>query len=131
MSPSGDRLLTVGHDQDGLAVHRVADGSVVAGLDADVLPPHPAVGEGTTDDEAQAFFDHEGGFVDENVLVVGTVESDAEFGTGRHWLVDAVHVRLIDRIAYPFEVTGLPRALGDGTWYTASPVDHALHVWAP
>jgi hypothetical protein len=66
VSPSGDRLLTVTHDQDVLAIHLVADGSVVAELNADVLPWHPAFEEETTDDEAQAFFDYEGGFVDEN-----------------------------------------------------------------
>ncbi|MGW6949191.1 hypothetical protein [Streptomyces xanthophaeus] len=52
VSPSGDRLLTVTHDQDGLAVHRVTDGSVVAELNADVLPPHPAFEEETTYEEA-------------------------------------------------------------------------------
>lgn len=130
VSPSGDRLGTVTHDQDVLAVHLVADGSVVAELNADVLPPHPAVEEEAPDDEAQAFFDYEGGFVDESTLVLGTVESDEEFGTGRHWLVDAVQMRLIDRITYPFEVPGLPKALGDGTWYTVSNRDRALHIWA-
>ncbi|MFJ9576194.1 hypothetical protein ACIRQF_07365 [Streptomyces sp. NPDC101191] len=130
VSLSGDRLLTVTHDQDVLALHLVADGSVVAELNADVFPSHPAVEEETTDDEAQAFFDYEGGFVDENTLVVGTVESDEEFGTGRHWLIDAVHMQLIDQIAYPFPVPGLPKALGDGTWYTVSNLDQAIHIWA-
>ncbi|MFE4833020.1 hypothetical protein [Streptomyces sp. NPDC056672] len=130
VSPSGDRLLTVTHDQDTLAIHRVADGSVVAETGADAVPRHPAIEEETEDDEAQAFFDYGGGFLDEDTLVVGTVESDEEFGMGRHWLIDTTGMRPINQLAYPFEVTGLPKALGDGTWYTTSGLDNALHVWA-
>ncbi|MGW2650037.1 hypothetical protein ACWC2T_35325 [Streptomyces sp. NPDC001393] len=77
-----------------------------------------------------AFFDYEGGFLDQSTLVVGTVESDEEFGTGRQWLVDTARMRLTDRLTYPFEVSGLPKALGDGTRYTVSDLDNALHVWA-
>ncbi|MFE5190372.1 hypothetical protein [Streptomyces sp. NPDC056628] len=130
VSPSGDRLLTVTHDQDTLAVHRTADGSVTATLDADAVPPHPAAEEDTEDDETRAYFDYEGGFVDEDTLVVGTAESDEEFGPGRHWLVDPASMRLLDRLAYPVEVSGPPRALGDGTWYTVSAAGGALLVWA-
>ncbi|MFE5393101.1 hypothetical protein ACFQ9U_00900 [Streptomyces sp. NPDC056568] len=134
VSPSGKRLLTVTHDQDTLAVHRVTDGTVEAALGAETLPPHPAPESGQPesfdDEEAWAFFDYEGGFLDEDTAVVGTVESDEEFGAGRHWLVDAARMRLIDRLAHPFEVSGPPRALGDGTWYTVSPGDNALHLWS-
>ncbi|MGW2338281.1 hypothetical protein ACWCXS_30475 [Streptomyces sp. NPDC001685] len=133
VSPSGDRLLTVTHDQDTLAVHRTTDGSVTAALDADVVPPHPAAEEDagdSGDDETRAYFDYEGGFVDEDTVVAGTVESDEESGPGRHWLVDAASMRLLGRLAYPVEVTGPPRALGDGTWYTVSAADSALLVWA-
>ncbi|MGW7658817.1 hypothetical protein [Streptomyces sp. NPDC054756] len=130
VSPSGDRLLTVTHDQDTLAVHRTADGSVTAALDADAIPPHPAAAEeDAEDDEARAFFDYEGGFVDEDTVVAGTVESDEESGPGRHWLADPASPRPPDRIAYPVEVSGPPRALGDGTWYTASAAGSALLVW--
>ncbi|MEU9107772.1 hypothetical protein AB0D54_26250 [Streptomyces xanthophaeus] len=130
VSPTGDRLLTVTHDQDVLAVHEVTDGSVVTELGADAVPRHPESEEEAEDDEAHVFFDYAGGFVDGNTLVVGTVESDEEFGMGRHWLVDPARNRLIDQITYPFEVSGLPKALGDGTWYTASDLDNALHIWA-
>ncbi|MFB8760439.1 hypothetical protein [Streptomyces nigra] len=132
VSPSGDRLLTVTHDQDTLAMHRTADGSVTAALDADAVPPHPEAEESAEDDEddeTRAYFDYEGGFVDDDTVVAGTVESDEEFGPGRHWLVDPASLRLLDRIAYPVEVSGPPRALGDGTWYTVSAADSALLVW--
>ncbi|MFE7068941.1 hypothetical protein ACFU96_02450 [Streptomyces sp. NPDC057620] len=133
VSPTGDRLLTVTHDQDTLALHRVTDGTVEASLSAAELPPHPAPpteqSETFEGDETQAFFDYEGGFADEDTVIVGTVESDEEFGTGRHWLIDATRMRLTDRLAYPFEVPGSPRALGDGTWYTASATESALHLW--
>ncbi|GAA2401242.1 MULTISPECIES: hypothetical protein [Streptomyces] len=43
-------------------------------------------------------------------------------------LVDAASVRLLGRLAHPVEVTGPPRALGDGTWYTVSAADSALLV---
>ncbi|MFD3694606.1 hypothetical protein ACFWUZ_00320 [Streptomyces sp. NPDC058646] len=138
VSPSGGRLLTVTHDQDALTVHRAADGtgsgpdadgwSVEGELGADVLPGHPEAEPG--DEDACVFFDYEGGFVDEGTAVVGTVESDEESGAGRHWFVDLTGLRVTGEIAYPFPVSGLPRALGDGTWYTASAEDDALHVWA-
>ncbi|MGW1714583.1 hypothetical protein [Streptomyces sp. NPDC002156] len=128
VSPSGDRLLTVTHDQDTLAVHRVDDGSVEAELDADTVPRHPE--SEPEDDEAGAFFDYYGGFVDEGTAVVGTVESDEEFGRGRHWLVDTAPMRIADELIYPYPVSGPPTALGDGTWYTQSATENALHVWA-
>lgn len=132
VSPSGDRLLTVTHDQAAVALHRATDGTLEAELSADDVPRHPAAeseqGETYEDDEMQAFFDYEGGFLDEHTVVVGTVESDEEFGSGRHWLVDAASMRLTDQVAYPFEVSGLPHAPGDGTWYTVSRTEQALHV---
>ncbi|MGW5175427.1 hypothetical protein ACWERY_13820 [Streptomyces sp. NPDC004082] len=51
-------------------------------------------------------------------------------GEGQDWLVDATRMRLTGRIGYPFEVSGLPRGLGNGTWYTVSEDENALHVWA-
>ncbi|MFF7104076.1 hypothetical protein ACFY9X_28210 [Streptomyces nigra] len=60
----------------------------------------------------------------------GTTESDEEYGAGRHWLVAPASPRPLDRITYPREVSGPPRALGDGSWYTVSAADSALHVWA-
>ncbi|BAU86732.1 hypothetical protein SLA_5863 [Streptomyces laurentii] len=39
VGPGGDRLLTVTHDQDTLAVRRLADGAVTAALDASAIPP--------------------------------------------------------------------------------------------
>ncbi|MEV7682648.1 hypothetical protein AB0O64_29475 [Streptomyces sp. NPDC088341] len=105
----------------------------MAEMGADAVPRHPAIEEETEDDEAQAFFDYGGGFLDEDTLVVGTVGTvgtDEEFGTGRHWLVDTARMRLINQLAYPFEMTGLPEALGDSTWYTTSGLDNALHIWA-
>ncbi|MFD7873617.1 hypothetical protein ACFV5G_05725 [Streptomyces sp. NPDC059766] len=133
VSPGGDRLLTVTHDQDALALHRAADGAVEAELSAAVIPrlPAPEAEQFASfeDDESPAFFDYEGGFVDEYTAVVGTVESDEGVGTGRHWLVDTARMRLAEQLVYPFEVSGLPRALGDGTWYTVSDSENALHLW--
>ncbi|MEU2159984.1 hypothetical protein [Streptomyces sp. NPDC019208] len=128
VSPSGNRLLTVTHDQDTLAVHRVTDCSVEVELGATVLPPHP--GAEPEDDGAEVFFDYEGGFIDEATALVGTVESDEEFGPGRHWLVDTTRLRLQGEVVCPRDVSGMPSALGDGTWYTVSATENALHVWA-
>ncbi|WP_037627848.1 hypothetical protein [Streptomyces aureus] len=133
VSPSGDRLLTVTHDQDTLALHRTADGTVEAELSADVIPGHPALKAEQfdlfEDDESRAFFDYEGGFLDEDTVVVGTAESDEEFGAGRHWLVDTTLMQQAEPLVHPFEVSGPPRALGDGTWYTLSATENALHLW--
>ncbi|MFD6971556.1 hypothetical protein [Streptomyces sp. NPDC059979] len=129
VSPSGDRMLTVTHDQDTLAVHRVADASVASELRADVLPGHPDADP--DDEDAEVFFDHEGGFVDEGRAVVGTVESDEEFGDGRHWIwiVGLTGIPSARRLTYPFPMSGLPRATGDGTWFTTSATENAVHVW--
>ncbi|MDX3746684.1 hypothetical protein [Streptomyces sp. AK08-02] len=128
VSPSGDRLLTVTHDPDHLAVHRVDDGRVEAEFDADTVPRHPEAD--SEDDEAGVFFDYEGGFIDETGVVVATVESDEQFGPGRHWLVDTALVRIVDELVYPRPVSGPPAGLGDGTWCTHSATENALHVWA-
>ncbi|MEJ8640394.1 hypothetical protein WKI68_01035 [Streptomyces sp. MS1.HAVA.3] len=127
VSPSGDRMLTVTHDQDTLAVHRVADGSVESELRADALPGHPDADPDNED--AEVFFDYEGGFVDEGTAVVGTVESDEESGEGRHWIVGLTGMRPARRLTYPFPVSGLPRATGDGTWFTTTATENAVHVW--
>ncbi|MGW1065722.1 hypothetical protein ACWD4F_14555 [Streptomyces aureus] len=104
-----------------------------AELSADVIPGHPALKaeqfEPFEDDESRAFFDYEGGFLDEDTVVVGTAESDEEFGAGRHWLVDTTLMRQAEPLVHPFEVSGPPRALGDGTWYTLSETENALHLW--
>jgi len=127
VSPSGDRLLTVDHDQGTLAVHRTGDGSVLDRWDAETaVPPHPDVDP--DDDESRTFWDWAGGFLDETTLVTGTVESDEEWGAGRHWLLRTSPARPPEEIAYPFPVSGVPTALGDGTWYTTE--ESRLHVWA-
>lgn len=128
VSPSGERLLTVTHDQDTLAVHRVASGSVEATINAAAVPQH--LESEPEDDEDEAFFDYEGGFIDETNAVVSTVESDEQFGAGRHWLLDTTLMRITELVSYPQPVSGLPTALGDGTWYTRSATENALQVWA-
>ncbi|MFD9122790.1 hypothetical protein ACFU6M_19580 [Streptomyces bottropensis] len=131
VSPSGDRLLTVTHDQDTLAAHAVTDGAVEAELGADTVPAHPEADADDEDEDAtEAFWDYDGGFLDERTGIVGTVESDEEYGEGRHWLVDLSLMGLGDRIAYPEPVSGPPRALGDGTWYTVSEAGDTLRVWS-
>ncbi|MDW8803490.1 hypothetical protein P1P68_01355 [Streptomyces scabiei] len=133
VSPSGDRLLTVSHDQDTLAVHAVADGSVRSALSADAVPGHPDTETGGDDDEeeigTEVFWDYEGGFIDEATGIAGTVESDEELGEGRHWLLDLTRTCLGDRVVYPEPVSGPPRALGDGTWYTVSDTGDTIRVW--
>ncbi|MGF1424975.1 hypothetical protein ACQRUO_00510, partial [Kitasatospora sp. LaBMicrA B282] len=131
VSPSGDRLLTVSHDQERLAVHEVGDGSVITELDAAArLPRHP--GAAPDNDEALPYWDWAGGFLDEQTVITGSLESDEEWGAGRHWLLDtgAGSGAVPELVAYPFPVPGLPTAIGDGTWYTAADAGHTLHVWA-
>jgi hypothetical protein len=145
-SPGGGHLLTVTHDQDTLAVHGLADGVVTAVLDASVIPPRGPEpvsepeggvsgegeegGEDQDQDEDPAYFDYAGGFVDEDTAVFGSVESDDEHGDLRHWLVDTARMARVERIGYPFPVEVPPTALGDGTWYTTSRADNALHIWS-
>jgi hypothetical protein len=81
-------------------------------------------------EDAEVFFDYMGGFIDEETAVVSTVESDEEFGAGRHWIIDLKRMRVADRLTYPFSVPGLPQALGDGTWFTVPEAQNTVHVWA-
>lgn len=131
VSPSGDSLLTVSHDQDTLAVHAVTDGSVRSALSADAVPGHPGtdIDADEEEDETEVFWDYEGGFLDATTGIAGTAESDEEYGEGRHWLVDLARMRLGDQVVYPEPVSGPPRALGDGTWYTVSKTGHTVRLW--
>ncbi|MBV6702324.1 hypothetical protein [Kitasatospora aureofaciens] len=120
VSPSGDRFLTVTHEQDSLALHRVTDGSIVAELEAETVTPH-------YDDPDEVWWDYHGSFLEAQTVITGT--TDADLGTELHWLVDAGRMRVTDQITYPFPISGTPEALGDGTWYTVSEAGDALHLW--
>ncbi|WP_330458459.1 hypothetical protein OIB37_17070 [Streptomyces sp. NBC_00820] len=133
VSPSGERLMTVTHDQDALAVSD-GRGLVLDGLEWDahaVVPLHP---EAEPDnDEAGAFWDWAGGFLDETTLICSTVESDEEWGEGRHWVVDTSGgaAGTPVRVDYPVPVgTQAAVALGDGHWCTPTESGDALLVWA-
>ncbi|MGW8763093.1 hypothetical protein ACWGN5_11410 [Streptomyces sp. NPDC055815] len=130
VSPSGDRLMTVSHDQDELAV-RDADGDVLDDLawDAEsVLPPHPDA-PADDPDEAPVYWDWAGGFVTETTLLASTDESDDEWGHTRHWLLDTTRPHGLHPVVYPSPPSGQPTALGDGTWATRSESGDTLHVW--
>ncbi|MFH8800590.1 hypothetical protein ACH4F6_13480 [Streptomyces sp. NPDC017936] len=128
LSPSGDRFMTVTHDQDRLAVHDTVDGSVLAEWDAGSdLPRHPDAEP--DDDEPWTAWDWAGGFLDETTVIGGTAESDEEFGEGRHWLLTTTGRRAPERVTYPFAVTSAPEALGDGTWYTYDEDHRTIRIW--
>lgn len=130
VSPSGGRLLTVTHQQDGLAV-RDAGGAVVDGQEWDAgtaVPRHPAAEP--ENDEALPCWDYGGGFLDETTLIGSTVESDEEWGEGRHWIIGTADARTPVEVAYPVPVGSRPpTALGDGGWVTPSESGDALYVW--
>ncbi|MCX4970572.1 hypothetical protein OHA98_38660 [Streptomyces sp. NBC_00654] len=136
VSPSGERLMTVSHDQVSLAV-RDCGGAVVQGLEWDaesVIPRHPdapSAGDDDDDDDPPVCWDWAGGFVDETTLVVSTVESDEEWGRSRHWLVGTTGSHGIAPVAYPSPVDSQPAALGNGAWSTLSESRDALYVWTP
>ncbi|MCZ0981680.1 hypothetical protein O1L60_29765 [Streptomyces diastatochromogenes] len=111
VSPSGDRLMTVSHDQDALAV-RDFDGLVLDALEWDaesVLSPHP---DAPTDDpdETPVHWDWAGGFLNDTTLLVSTEECDDEWGQARHWLLDTTRPRALHLISYP-----TPLRPADGT----------------
>ncbi|MFI6645674.1 hypothetical protein [Streptomyces sp. NPDC050504] len=142
LSPSGDRLMTVSHDQDSLAVRTVrgSRGAAVDRLEWDaeaVIPRHPdapapapAEGDdgGYDEDEVYVCWDWAGGFLDEKTLIVSTTECDEEWGQERHWLVDTGTGGFV-RVDYPAPVSCEPTALGGNAWSTLSPDRDALHVW--
>ncbi|MFB7668528.1 hypothetical protein ACFC1R_32170 [Kitasatospora sp. NPDC056138] len=125
VSPSGRRLLTVDIGQWSLSLHEVGNGSVLRELDAqDTVPAHP----GSTG-ESRTYWDFDAAFVDEDTLVAGTSECDAEYGTARHWLVDVHGMTLRGEISYPVPVSGPARGAGGGTWYTISEDGTSVHLW--
>ncbi|MER5206234.1 hypothetical protein [Streptomyces sp. NPDC002825] len=131
VSPSGDRLMTVSHDQDALAV-RDSGGLVVDGLEWDaesVVPPHPDAPSDDAEDEMPVCWDWAGGFVHETTLVVSTAESDDEWGEARHWLLDTTTPDDLHPITYPAPPGTRPTALGNGVWATLSESGEALHAW--
>ncbi|MFD3585919.1 hypothetical protein [Streptomyces sp. NPDC058683] len=130
VSPSGERLLTVTHDQDALAVHD-RRGAVVDGLEweaASAVPRHPKAEP--DNDETVPYWDWAGGFVDGTTLIASTTESDEEWGAGRHWLLDTTTAAPPTEVTYPLPVgTRPPEGLGDGSWTTPSETGDALYVW--
>ncbi|MCX5394995.1 hypothetical protein [Streptomyces sp. NBC_00094] len=130
VSPSGDRLMTISHDQDRLAV-RDSRGAVMETWEWEaeaVIPGHPDATSGD-EDEPPACWDWAGGFLDETTLVVSTAESDDQWGQGRHWLIDIAGSFGFVPIAYPSPVSCEPTALGNGAWSTVSESRDVLHVW--
>lgn len=121
VSPSGDRFLTVTHEQDALALHRVTDGSVVAGVEAKTVAA-------SYDNPESVWWDYNGGFLDEQTVIIGTTDSDV--GTELHWLVDVARMQVASQITYPFPISGTPDALNNGTWYTVTETGNALHLWS-
>lgn len=130
VSPSGTHFLTVGHDQDSIALHEIADATVVAELDAeDTLPRHPDA-EDDDPDADEVMWDYVCGHVDEEWVVAGTTEHDEEYGAVRHWLLRTTEMDPARPVVYPTPVSGVPWGLGDGTWYTTARDGGALHLWA-
>ncbi|MFD5693690.1 hypothetical protein [Streptomyces rubiginosohelvolus] len=133
LSPSGDRLMTVSHDQDSLAV-RNSRGAVVESLDWDAgaaIPRHPEAPADTDEDELPVSWDWAGGFLDETTLIASTTESDEDCGQYRHWLVDTTAAHGFVPVDYPAPVSCEPAALGGGFWSTLSPSRDVVHVWSP
>ncbi|WP_097985359.1 hypothetical protein [Streptomyces sp. f150] len=130
LSPSGDRLMTVSHDQDALAV-RDSRGAVVEALDWDAgaaIPRHPEAP--ADEDELPVCWDWAGGFLDETTLIASTTESDEDYGPYRHWLVDTTTAHGFVPVDYPSPVSCEPTALGGGFWSTLSPSRDVVHVWS-
>ncbi|MFF1836133.1 hypothetical protein ACFVXE_18270 [Streptomyces sp. NPDC058231] len=128
VSPTGEHFLTVSHDLDSLALHRVVDGEVVAELSAEgTVPRHPEA-DPDDHDADEVMWDYECGFVDDARAITST-DQEEECGPVRHWLLRAKDMRPTARIEYPFPVSGTPTALGDGTWYTVSEDEGTLQLW--
>ncbi|MFI2203764.1 hypothetical protein ACH47Z_23890 [Streptomyces sp. NPDC020192] len=130
VSPSGERLMTVTHDQNALAV-RDTSGVAVESLEwhaESSVPRHPDAEP--DNDEALPYWDWAGGFLDETTLIGATVEGDEEWGEGRHWLIDTGGAGRPVEISYPAPVGSRPpAALGGGLWVTAEESGEALSVW--
>ncbi|WP_033820012.1 hypothetical protein [Kitasatospora sp. MBT63] len=132
VSPSGERMLTVTHYQETLAVHRAGEQEARSELDAtDAVPSRP--GDTGPAAATDLRWDYYGGFLDEETVIAGTSESeqkdDEEYGGARHWLLAAEPLRPAGRVAYPFPVSGPPHPLGDGTWATVTGQARTVHLW--
>lgn len=130
-SPSGRRLMTVSGNQSILAVRSTyGDPGPEDGLELDgeaVIPRHPD--SGPENDEPDRYWDWAGGFINETTVIGSTEECDAEWGDGRHWLIDTESTHPLAQVLYPAAVSTRPIPLGDGAWYTPSDSGAVLYVW--
>ncbi|MGW1795480.1 hypothetical protein ACWCQN_05635 [Streptomyces sp. NPDC001984] len=124
VSPSGGHFLTTDPEQWSLYLHRAADGTELGRLDAEDTVP---VAPGSADDD-RARWDYEAAYVAEGTVVIGT-DTDVNAYATRHWLVDVAGTTLRGRVSYPFPVSGPARPAGEGTWYTVSADETAVHLW--
>ena len=121
VSPSGEWLMSVSHDQDTLAIRRTYGGPAPDSLDLDCA---------TVVDEASAYWDWAGGFISETTVIGSTVESDTRRNEeGRHWLIDNLGTHPVTQVIYPSPVFGKPAAIGGGAWYTMPETRDALQIW--
>ena len=109
VSPTGRLLLTVAHQRNDLAIHRLPEGAVTHRV--------PAPGE-----PADAW-DFESGFIDEHTAMGST--GDAR--NPQRWLIDTSHGNVLGEVTYPSAVLECPKPLGDGTWPTCG--DDRLINW--
>ncbi|MEV0899248.1 hypothetical protein [Actinoplanes sp. NPDC049802] len=127
VSPSGRFLMTVTSGQEFIILYDAEDGAELREIEVEPsVPPHPD----STDEDDRRLWDYEGAFVDDDIVIAGTTESDLEFGDSRHWLIDTRDMSLLAEASYPLPIDGPPRPAGDGTWYTVSWDGTAVLLWS-
>lgn len=122
VSPAGEWIMSVSHDQDTLTIRRTYGSPSADSLELDCA---------TVIDEADAYWDWAGGFISETTVICSTDESDWRRGNEgrRHWLIDNTGSRPATQVIYPSPVSNRPTAIGDGIWSTTSEAGDALNIW--
>lgn len=134
LHPGGRAFLSTPHGHDPLLLHRFPDSRVLMDRDAVDLTD----GEGNTDgDGPEPAWDLVAGFVDGYTVIAGAYDVRHHREAPRHWLLDALTLRPLGRVAYPDRDPGRdpdggghPVALGDGTWLTLAADGTTLNRWA-
>ncbi|MFJ8746513.1 hypothetical protein ACIRL2_45115 [Embleya sp. NPDC127516] len=127
ISPAGNEYVALTPSTDVLTRYRSADDSPIIEIDYEALTTHPDA----DDPNDLPVWDQMCSYIDGDTIIASTSDLDDQWGRHRHWTLHSAEPSVPVEIAYPVPVTGVPTALGDGTWIARSDAEpNRVHLWA-